>query len=179
MKNIAIIFSCIFITCCTKMCGDSRSDMTPEQVVERYLQGSMTMEDLTQKEELLDLTTGLLHSAINAANEDTITKAFINKTYKQSEWMIVERRDRTPRETEVTFELKYRDLSNDPNQKIAEAPEVITENTVTVVKEKSIWRIQDVIGKKTSIDFPTAGEVIKPKKEDPEESPEATETPDP
>ena len=111
MKHLLLIASFTFLTCCTQMCGESRSDMTPEQVVESYLEISMTMEDPSEKEKLLDLTTGLLHSSINAANEDTLRQAFIEKKYVNAEWMIVERRDRTPRETEVTFELTYRDLS--------------------------------------------------------------------
>ena len=161
MQRLLLILSFMALTCCTQMCGEGRGDLTPEQVVERYLEISMTMTDPSQKESLLDLTTGVLHSSINSATDETIKKAFIDKEYANSQWMIVERRDRTPRETEITFELSYRDLSQNPKGKAEDAPEIITENTVAVIRKEGAWSIRDVIGKKTSIDFPVGGDVIR------------------
>ena len=76
---------------------------------------------------------------------------------------MVERRDRTPRETEVTFVLTYRDLGEEGKLKPEEAPQVSTENTVAVVKEKGAWAIRAVLGKSTTIDFPVQqGAIVKP-----------------
>ena len=80
----------------------------------------------------------------------------------------MQRRDRTPRETEITFQIAYKDLGEDNKHTEQNAPEITTDNTVSVLKEKGIWRIHDVIGKKTTIDFPVAEEVIKPKPKKPE-----------
>ena len=65
----------------------------------------------------------------------------------------MERRDRTPRETEITFQLKYLDFPED-SKKSSEATEVVTENTVAVIKEKGKWLIREVVGNKTTFDFP-------------------------
>ncbi len=40
----------------------------------------------------------------------------------------------------------------------AEAPSVTTENTVVLIKESGSWLIRDVVGNKTSIDFPVSDE---------------------
>jgi hypothetical protein len=45
--------------------------------------------------------------------------------------------------------------------KLENAPQTTTENTVSVVKRDGAWYIQDVLGKKTSIDF-ILGDEIKP-----------------
>lgn len=164
MKYIAIMASFLILTCCNKMCSDTRSDMTPEQVVEAYLDISLNMSSPEEKDDLLDLTTGVLQSSINSANAETIMNAFINKNYLLKSYSVIERRDRTPRESEITFLLVYKDLGEDPQSNEDEAPEISTENTVAVIKEKGLWYIRDVIGKNTSIDFPVAPEIIKPQK---------------
>jgi hypothetical protein len=152
----------VFLASCTKMCGKSRSEMNPEEVVEAYLNISLNMKVVEQKEDLLKLTTGTLKSAILQSDNETLQKAFIDKTYILETYSVVERRDRTPRETEITFRLEYRDLGDDATAKADDAPKIITENTVSVVREDKAWFIKDVLGKKTSIDFPVTGDIIKP-----------------
>jgi hypothetical protein len=162
MKTLVLSLCFLVLTCCNRMCADARDDMTPEQVVEAYLDISLNMSDPNEKDSLLDLTTGILRSSINSASAETIIKAFVNRNYKLKTYSVMERRDRTPRETEITFLLVYRDLGENPEAKEENAPEISTENTVAVIKEKGTWYIRDVIGKRTTIDFPTTVEVIKP-----------------
>lgn len=152
--SLTASFSILFFLGCTKMCSKSRVDMTPEEVVEAYLDVSLNMTTLSEKELLLNLTTGNLHRSIDAASDAIITEAFINKHYKLESYSVVERRDRTPRETEITFRLVYLNLGNKREKTTEEAPKISTENTVSVIKEKKIWLIRDVLGKKTEIDFP-------------------------
>ncbi|MBF0440661.1 MAG: hypothetical protein HQK54_02040 [Oligoflexales bacterium] len=128
--------------------------MTPEEVVEAYLDISLNMTDLSEKEMLLELTTGALHTAIVQASDDTLKKAFIDKNYELVSYSVVERRDRTPRETEITFELVYLNLGDSRELTPEKAPKISTENTVSVIKDKKKWYIRDVVGKKTEIDFP-------------------------
>lgn len=135
--------------------------MTPEQVVEAYLQASLNMKDVSQRDVLLDLTTGNLHDVIRQAPDELVRNAFIEKNYQLEKYSVVERRDRTPRETEVTFLLEYLNLGPNRDVKAGDAPRVKTENTVVVLKEKGLWVISDVLGKKTSIDFQFE-EVISP-----------------
>jgi hypothetical protein len=163
-SKLNMVWSAVFLTLlgCTKMCGKSRSEMTPEEVVETYLNVSLNMKDPAEKENLLALTTGTLKSAIMQASDETMQKSFIDKNYQLDSYSVVERRDRTPRETEITFRLQYRDLGKNRNVKPEDAPVTTTENTVSVIKEQKSWYMKDVLGKKTSIDFPVASEVITP-----------------
>ena len=72
----------------------------------------------------------------------------------------MQRRDRTPRETEITFLLVYKETRK--GEKASEAPTVSTENTVAVIKEKEMWRVRDVVGAQTTFDFPlSAASLIK------------------
>ena len=138
---------------CSKTCSSGRENMTPDQVVQRYLDISLNMTKVEQKQDLMKLTTGNLKNALVQAPDDIITQAFIKQNYKLERYSVVERRDRTPRETEITFMLTYRNLGPDKTANPDMAPKTTTENTLSVVKEDGSWFIRDVIGKKTSIDF--------------------------
>ena len=147
----------LFITGCTSMCGVKRSTMTPEQVVEAYLEVALNMHDVAERDALMEYTTGNLKAAIESASPETIKTAYVDRKYQILNYSVVERRDRTPRETEITFQLTYNDLGID-DKAAKEAPKVTTENTVAVVKENGLWMIRDVLGNKTSIDFPVSEE---------------------
>lgn len=147
----------VMVTGCTKMCSSGRSNMSPEQVVEGYLDKALNMKEISERDQLADYTTGNLKAAIESASPETIKSAYIDRTYKLKNYSVIERRDRTPRETEITFRLTYQDLV--PATKAeTEAPEVTTENTVVLIKESGAWLIRDVVGNKTSIDFPVSEE---------------------
>ena len=84
-----------------------------------------------------------------------IKTAYVDRKYELLNYSVVERRDRTPKETEITFQIEFKDLGTEgvaPDQ----APLVTTENTVSVVKKNQIWLIRDVLGNRTSIDFPVS-----------------------
>ena len=147
-----------FLTGCTSMCGPKRASMTPEQVVEAYLEVALNMTDVGQKDLLQEYTTGNLKAAIEAAAPEVIKLAYVDRRYQILNYSVVERLDRTPREVEVSFQLTYNDLGTDSKITVDNAPKVTTENTVSVVKEKGIWLIRDVMGNKTSIDFPVSEE---------------------
>lgn len=153
-----LILCSLVITGCTSMCsGGNRKEQTPEQVVEAYLDVALNMKSVDEREQLVQFTTGNLKAAIEAASPETIKAAYVDRRYNLLNYSVVERRDRTPRETEVTFQLTYNDLGADlKNAK--DAPKVTTENTVSVVRENGVWYIRDVLGNKTSIDFPVSEE---------------------
>ncbi len=159
--RLVSLFSFLLLIGCSKMCSASRESMTPEEVVQAYLDISLNMTEVEQKKELLKLTMGNLKNALEGASDDVITSAFIKQNFKLERYSVVERRDRTPRETEITFTLSYRNLGPDKAAKPENAPQTTTENTVSVVKRDGAWFISDVLGKKTSIDF-ILGDEIKP-----------------
>ena len=153
-----VFVTCIALAGCTNMCDKSREDQTPEEVVEGYLDIALNMTAVDQRELLLEYTTGNLKSAIENATTDQIDKAYVQRKYKIDTYSVVERRDRTPRETEITFQLTYKDLGLADNSDAASAPRVTTENTVSVVRDDGVWLIRDVLGNRTSIDFPVSEE---------------------
>ena len=152
-----LIWAALAVTGCTSMCGGKRSSLKPEQVVERYLDVALNMKDVAERDNLLDYTTGALKAAIESAPPEVIRTAYVDRKYHIINYSVVERKDRTPRETEVTFQLTYNDLGVE-SKAVADAPTVTTENTVAVVKENGQWAIRDVLGNKTSIDFPVSAE---------------------
>lgn len=153
-----LVMAALILSGCTRSCGGGHKDMTPEQVVEGYLDVAFNMTDVNQRSFLLEYTTGKMRAAIESVSDETIKTAYIDRKYKIQSYSVVERRDRTPRETEVTFRLEYQDLGADKSLTSDSAPKVTTENTVSVVREKGYWLIRDVLGNKTAIDFPVAPE---------------------
>jgi hypothetical protein len=143
---------------CVRGCGHRRDSMAPEKVVESYLNTALNMKDVSERDDLMQYTTGRLKEALASASEETIKNAYVNRHYELESYAVIERRDRTPRETEITFRLKYKDLGvaeTRPTDSKSSAV-VQTENAVALIKEKGIWYIRDVVGAKTSIDFPVS-----------------------
>lgn len=148
----------IVITGCTSMCsGGNRKSLTPEQVVEAYLDVALNMKEVEERSKLIQYTTGNLKSVLESASEATIKTAYVDRRYNLLNYSVVERRDRTPRETEISFQLTYNDLGSS-GQNTGDLAKITTENTVSVVREKGVWYIRDVVGHKTSIDFPVSEE---------------------
>ncbi|MEY4629932.1 MAG: hypothetical protein RIQ81_52 [Pseudomonadota bacterium] len=156
---LRLAFLCLALTGCARFCGLKHKDMSPEQVVETYLNTAFNMRETSERERLAGLTTGKLRQAINSARDEDIKAAYIDRRYEVKSYSVIERRDRTPRETEITFRLVYADLGS-AGAEIAKdtAATVTTDNTVSVVREKGAWFLRDVIGKKTTIDFPVSAE---------------------
>ena len=183
---LRLLVVALMITGCTNMCGVKRAAMTPEQVVEGYLNVALNMKDVSERDKLMEYTTGNLRHAIESASVDTIKTAYIDRRYQILNYSVVERKDRTPRETEISFQLTYNDLGVE-NATPQDAPKVTTENTVSVIKANGLWMIRDVLGNKTSIDFPVSAEsrisakpgpgIDEPTPPPPPEEPAQEETP--
>lgn len=132
------------VTACVSWCETSREDLTPLEVLERYIEISTSMTDVEQRETLLSYTAGNLRASIEGATEQAIRKAFIERKYSLDSFSLVSQRDRTPRETEITFYISYYD-----HQGIEEGEEptlVALKNTVTLFRENEMWSITDVHG---------------------------------
>lgn len=142
----------IIITACTSMCRVSREQMGPEDVVKAYLDLAFNFDKLEQRDHLIEYTTGDLKAALAEASPETIKTAYIDKRYSLKKFSVLQRYDRSPREAEVTYELRYQQFS--PDKKDVDAALVTTENTVALWKIDGKWFIKDVVGTKTSFDFP-------------------------
>jgi hypothetical protein len=156
----SVFLACLTVAGCTSMCEKTHYDMTPEEVVETYLNISLNMQTVAEKERLLPLATGNLKASLEAADDETIKKAFVDINYDLLAFSIVESRPRTPREVEITFELQYKNFGSDPVGTDKPVPTTTIENTLSVIKDKRLWKIQDIIGAKTSFDFPVMPESI-------------------
>ena len=150
--NIGVYLLAFFIVACTKMCSVSRKDLTPEQVVENYLQIAFNMKDVSQRALLLEYTTDELKVAISGATEGSLQAAYIKPRYNLKSWSFIDRVDRTPRAVELSYRVEYDELPE--SGKISEQVSVETKNTVLLVKKDHKWFIKDVIGSNTAIEFP-------------------------
>ena len=152
MNFIKILLLAMVMTACFTWCEPKRESMTAVQVLEGYIEVSTSMTDLEQREALLEYTGGALRAALEGATDEEITNAFIERKFDLDSFSIVTRRDRTPREVEITFRISYYDRQGiEPND---EPPLVATTNTVTLLKDNNMWSITDVIGSKdTEIHF--------------------------
>jgi len=162
LLNIILLLS--FVSC-TKTCSTrEREAMTPEQVVQKYLDISFSMNTVDDRAKLVNLTIGPLREQLETVPDISIAEAFVDKRYLLEEYELIERRDRTPRETEITYRLVYKNLENGTVSP-ANAAKIETNNTVSVIRYKGAWAIRDVIGKQTTIDFPLeGGSVVTPSK---------------
>ncbi len=156
-KFCIILLSFGFLLSCTKSCHSGFQNYTPEQIVEAYLDIALNMKNPSEKEKLLELTTGNLKAAIAQASDQVIMDAYVQKKYRINSYSVIERTDRTPRETEISFRLIYEDPSKvDGTDQGQAKPLITTDNRVALIRENKTWLIRDVVGQKTSIDFPLA-----------------------
>lgn len=155
-RKSALVGLFFLATGCFRSCSRPiRSEMTAEQVVEAYLNAAFSMKSIEDKEKLLAYATGDLESAIAGSTDETIRKAYLDRRYTLQSFSTMGRRDRTPHEAEVTFQLIYRELpESSTNEK--EAALVTTVNTVALEKAPDGWRIRSVVGAKSTFDFPTS-----------------------
>ncbi len=155
----ALVGLLFLATGCFRSCTQpSRSEMTAEQVVEAYLNAAFSIKSVEDKKNLLAYATGDLEIAIAGATEETFRKAYVERRYTTLEsFSIVGRRDRTPHETEVTFQLVYRELPEFTTDD-KDATLITTLNTVAMDKAPDGWRIRSVIGAKSTFDFPLSVE---------------------
>jgi hypothetical protein len=145
---------------CTQMCKKSYKNLSPEEVVETYLNIGLNMAKVSQRDDLIELTTGPLKEALKQASDENIREAYIDRKLVLKEYSVLERRDRTPRETEITFRLKFQDKNRTGFEDTAKDALITAENTVALVRENSAWLIHDVIGTRTTIDFGTNSDSV-------------------
>src|SRR4051812_9055175 len=107
--SLKFILLCLALVGCTRSCT-TRSEMTAEDVVEAYLNVALNMEKVEQKKLLLEYATGPLKDAIAGATDETFKKAYLDRRYQLQRFALVSRKDNTPRETEISFHLTYKEL---------------------------------------------------------------------
>lgn len=138
----------------------TRKDLTAEQVLEQYLNTVFSVKDLADRQNLLMFTTGSLKEALSKAEDSVFEEAYLRHKYKLLRYSLISRRDQTPMEAHLTYQLVYQDEENREGQ--PDQHEYTIENTVSMVRQDEKWFIQEVLGnKKTNLDFPIP-EVITP-----------------
>ena len=124
-------------------CEPDREDMSALEVLERYIEMSTSIDDVSQREILLSLTSGALRAALEGATDEAIKEAYIDRKIELDNYSVISERKRTPREVEITFQISYFDRSN---MEEGDPPLVSAKNTVKIFKENEIWSVVDVIG---------------------------------
>ncbi len=157
MKSVINITIAVLIcTACTNLCTKTRKSMSAEEVVKAYLSIAFNMKKVSQKRLLLQYTMGPLQAAIASANEKTIIEAYIKPRYKLHSIAIISKKNITPREVQITYQLEYKEANTNEDIKDVENESIkqTVENTVSLYSLKSRWFINGVIDNKTSIEFP-------------------------
>lgn len=150
---IRCILLFLAVSACTPMCQKRHEDMSSEEVLKKYLDIAFNMNNLNQKDELLNYTTGELKSALAGADSETIKAAYLDKKFQLLSFAIVQREDFTPRESKITYLLKFRETTTNPPD-FSQAPLITNENTVTMIREDNKWLINQVVGSESTFDFP-------------------------
>lgn len=172
MKALLIGIALVFVSGCQRGCTKTHSEMSPEEVVEAYLDASLQVSSLEEKEKIMSFTTGNLKRTIAQSSDEEFRESYIDREIVLEAYSVVQSRQRTPRETEITYELKFKNLleaevspdgeyvfDDAGNKKFKkyqkdEAAIISSENTVSVVRENRLWLIRDVIGNKFAMEFP-------------------------
>ncbi len=167
IKKATLLLIFLFLQACTcesRYTDKDHSEMSAEDVVKAYLETVFNITNFKQKEDLMHLTTGELRSSLAQADEETFKTAYMLGRYKLKEFAILNRRDRTPKAIDITYELKYVETS------AADKTEafITTENTVSLLQEDDDkWYISEVVGNITSMEFPDIRSThIKPEKKE-------------
>ncbi|MCY4380300.1 MAG: hypothetical protein OXC40_01850 [Proteobacteria bacterium] len=167
----------LMVAGCTTMCEKPHENMTAEEVVEAYLSHAFNMNSVDDVTKLISYTSGNLKQALEEADASTIDQIFVQKKYKVDRFSFLERKDLTPREVVITYDLSYEELpvtgekedqiSLDSNNMSnnSETPEntsqakISIENSLNLIRKEGAWFITDVIDGQTSIDFFTPEEI--------------------
>lgn len=155
IKSIIYLTLSLSVAGCASMCKKSHKDMTAEEVVEAYLEVAFNLNSIDDLTRLIAYASGNLKQALEEADAATVDRIFIARRYDVIRFSFIERKDHTPREVQITYELEYQELSNEDQA-------VMTiKNSLNLFRKDGAWFITDVIGGETSIDFLIADEVTK------------------
>lgn len=148
------------------MCTKSHKNMSAEEVVEAYLTKAFNLNSVNEVVSLIALTSGNLKQALEEADASTIDRIFVQSRYAVNQFSFVERKDLTPREVIITYQLSYQKLSQtlsdegdqtknntDDQQADSDQAMIHIENSLSLIRKEGAWFITDVIGGKTTIDF--------------------------
>ena len=151
------------------MCQKSHENMSAEEVVESYLTKAFNMTNVNEVIHLIALTSGNLKQALEEADASTIDRIFVQSKYTVEQFSFVERKDLTPREVVITYQLSYQRLpqlqtqpaqtettstSTEPSESSSSDQALIhIENSLSLIRKEGAWFITDVIGGQTTIDF--------------------------
>ena len=105
----------VILSACEGSCDRRHRDMSPEDVVEAYLNIAFNMQDIEQRNDLLLYTTGPLKEAIERASDSTITEAFVDKRYDLKRYSLIE----DPERFQIKAEIKGGEATH-ATRKVAE-----------------------------------------------------------
>lgn len=147
--NFALVT--LLVGCSLRTCS-SKKDVPPEDQLHAYISRAVDVTRPEQRQELIDLTTGPLRSALVNASEESFKRAYIEKHYDFKGFEIVERRDVDPgKRIELDFKLVYRSWNS--GEQPDHVPMMETVNRATLDYDLGHWAIASVESLKTSMDW--------------------------
>lgn len=152
-RRLALLASStlLLLGCTVQRCSSKR-DIPPEDQLHAYISRAVDVTRPDQRQELVDLTTGSLRSAIVNASEESFKRAYIDKRYDFKNFEIVARRDVEPgRRVEIDFKLTYKSWS--PGEQPDRIPLTETVNRAILEYDLGHWALASVESLTTSMDW--------------------------
>lgn len=143
-RSIVTVFSLMtFVGCGVRGCSSEIKDISPEDQLHAYIVGSVNVTRADQREELVDLTTGPMKSALVNASEETFKRAYIDKKFDFKSFELLQRKDNTEKkEVYLDFKLVYKSWSAGETKE--RAPEQENTNRATMVYDNGRWALSRV-----------------------------------
>lgn len=155
IRSLKRVFTFLFVFlicgCSIGRCS-ARKDIPPEDQLHAYISRAIDVTKMEQRQELVDLTTGALRSALINASDESFKKAYIDKHYDFKAFEIVSKNEDIPGERIlIDFRLLYK--SWNAGEQPDRVPVVDTKNRATLVYEHGRWAIFNVESLESTMDW--------------------------
>lgn len=148
----AVLASTVLLFGCTMRSCSSRQDIPPEDQLHAYISRAVDITKMEQRQELVDLTTGPLKSALVNASEESFKRAYIDKRYDFRSFEIIEKREVEPAaKVQLDFKLIYKAWNAGENPERIPLTETVNRATLEYVHGQ--WAISSVENVNTSMDW--------------------------
>ena len=148
---LTLSFCTLVFTGCIKSCSKIQ-DIPPEEQLYKYISTAVNVTKLDQRQDLIDLTTGTLKSALVNATDDSFKKAYLDRRYDFKAFEILERKDvQIGKEVNIEFKLIYKSWL--PGEYPEKLPVTEIINRATLVYEYGRWAIAKVASLNTHFEW--------------------------
>lgn len=143
-RSVLLVMGVLFLTSCTRTAEGPKGS---EEVLSAYISRTFNVEQVTDRNLLLELTTDRLREALAALSDEAFKKRYLGVERRFLKLRILNQQTISEEEHQITFELAFME-----KQKGYEAK--ITQKQLAILKQKSgTWLISEVRGMKELVEY--------------------------